>query len=237
MPPGGTGHPCRSKASPTPCELGSTAHERLHGTSPERRWNIGAIIGTAPDVDAARRLGDEQAADPDYPWYRISPAQASMWRRRSRSRPNTTTRSATECRRRCQAPRIVQRGRARSTGRTTNATANTWRGTSPRCSTPGKVATWVKGSVWKGDRSTLTGSGRSLGGGRRGAALGRRCRRAVGGTPGAGTHPRRGQRAPPGRAGHGALPPTRYAAPGAPIRKHLARRLLRTTIPPAPLDP
>ena len=32
------------------------------------------VIGTAPDVDAARRLGDEQAADPDYPWYRISRA-------------------------------------------------------------------------------------------------------------------------------------------------------------------
>ena len=26
----------------------------------------GAVIGTAPDVD------DEQAADPDYPWYTIS---------------------------------------------------------------------------------------------------------------------------------------------------------------------
>ena len=34
----------------------------------------GAVIGTAPDVDAARRLGDEQAADPDYPWYRITRA-------------------------------------------------------------------------------------------------------------------------------------------------------------------
>ena len=36
------------------------------------------------------------------------------------------------------------------------------------------------------DSRTLIGSGRSLGGGLRGAALGRRCRRAVGGTPGAG---------------------------------------------------
>ena len=34
----------------------------------------GAVIGTAPDVAAARRLGDEQAADPDYPWYQISRA-------------------------------------------------------------------------------------------------------------------------------------------------------------------
>ena len=32
----------------------------------------GAVIGTAPDVDRARALGDEQAADPDYPWYTIS---------------------------------------------------------------------------------------------------------------------------------------------------------------------
>ena len=31
----------------------------------------GAVIGTAPDMDQARELGDEQAADPDYPWYRI----------------------------------------------------------------------------------------------------------------------------------------------------------------------
>ena len=31
----------------------------------------GAILGTAPDIDTARQLGDEQAADPDYPWYRI----------------------------------------------------------------------------------------------------------------------------------------------------------------------
>ena len=35
-------------------------------------------------------------------------------------------------------------------------------------------------------KNRLTGSGRSLGGGLRGAALGCRCRRAVGGPPGAG---------------------------------------------------
>ena len=34
----------------------------------------GTVIGTAPDVDRARALGDEQAADPDYPWYTISRA-------------------------------------------------------------------------------------------------------------------------------------------------------------------
>ena len=31
----------------------------------------GAVIGTASSVEEARELGDEQAADPDYPWYRI----------------------------------------------------------------------------------------------------------------------------------------------------------------------
>ena len=31
----------------------------------------GAVIGTAASVEEARELGDEQAADPNYPWYRI----------------------------------------------------------------------------------------------------------------------------------------------------------------------
>lgn len=30
----------------------------------------GDLLGTVPDVVAARKLGVEQAADPDYPWYR-----------------------------------------------------------------------------------------------------------------------------------------------------------------------
>ena len=33
----------------------------------------GTVIGTAPDVDRARALGDEQAADPDYPWVHDKP--------------------------------------------------------------------------------------------------------------------------------------------------------------------
>ena len=32
---------------------------------------VGAKIGTAPTMDEARQLGDELAADPDYPWYQI----------------------------------------------------------------------------------------------------------------------------------------------------------------------
>ena len=31
----------------------------------------GAKIGAAPSMAAAREIGDEQAADPDYPWYRV----------------------------------------------------------------------------------------------------------------------------------------------------------------------
>ena len=55
------------------------------------------------------------------------------------------------------------------------------------------------------DRTALTGSGRSLGGGLRGR-LGCRRRRAVGWAPGPrSTHPRCGRHAPPGRAGRGVV--------------------------------